>query len=168
MNFGVVYGIGALRLANMTGLPVTEAEEMLTKYFATYRVLDQYLRETAQAAVANRSCRTMSGRLVRYSFDPSDRQAVSSVKRRGRNARIQGTGSDIFKRSLRLVFEGLRGTSAKIVNIIHDEIVIECDFDDGDTISEIVSTRMAQAATEDITDIPMLAEPKVCQEWVKD
>ncbi len=168
LNFGVVYGIGAPRLANMTGMPVTDAEAMLTKYFATYRVLDQFLRETAQAAVANRSCRTLSGRLIKYSFDPNDRQAVSSVRRRGRNARIQGTGADIFKRSLRLTHDSLRGTSAQIVNIIHDEIVIECDLDDADRISKIVSSRMTEAAEEYITDIPMLAEPKVCQEWVKD
>lgn len=168
LNFGVVYGIGAERLSIMTGMPLNEAEAMLRKYFATYRVLDEFLRRTAQAAVENRSCRTMSGRLIKYSFDPSDRQALSSVRRRGRNARIQGTGADIFKRSLRLVFEGLRGTSAKMVNIIHDEIVIECDPDETEFISEIVSARMTQAATEYITDIPMLAEPKISQEWVKD
>ena len=168
LNFGVVYGIGAQRLSNMTGLELSEAEALLNKYFATYRQLDEHLRETAQAAVDNRSCRTASGRLIRYKYDPQDRQQVSSVRRQGRNAPIQGTGADILKRSLRLVYDGLRGTSAKIVNIIHDEIVVECDLDEADQISQIVSARMTKAAEEYITDIPMLAEPKVCQEWVKD
>jgi len=167
LNFGVVYGIGAQRLSNMTGTPLEEAEATLTKYFATYRQLDEHLRAAAQDAVNNRSCRTMSGRLVRYNFDPSDRQAVSSVRRQGRNAPIQGTGADIFKRSLRLVYDALRGTSAQIVNIIHDEIVVECGQDDAQAISEIVSAKMTEAATEYITDVPMLAEPAICKEWVK-
>jgi DNA polymerase I-like protein with 3'-5' exonuclease and polymerase domains len=167
LNFGVVYGIGAQRLSNMTGLELSDAEALLNKYFATYRQLDEHLRRTAQEAVDNRSCRTASGRLVRYKFDPRDRQQVSSVKRQGRNAPIQGTGSDILKRALRLLHEGLRGTSAQIVNIIHDEIVVECDQDDAPTISEIVAAKMTQAATEYITDVPMLAEPAIAQEWVK-
>lgn len=168
LNFGVVYGIGAQRLANMTGMELSAAETLLRKYFATYKVLDEHLRETAQAAVDNRSCRTASGRLVRYKYDPTDRQQVSSVRRQGRNAPIQGTGADILKRSLRLVHDGLRGTSAQIVNIIHDEIVVECDQEDAPTISEIVAAKMTQAAAEYITEVPMLAEPTIASEWVKD
>ncbi len=152
----------------MTGLDLSEAEALLNKYFATYRQLDEHLRETAQAAVDNRSCRTASGRLVRYKYDPQDRQQVSSVRRQGRNAPIQGTGADILKRSLRLLHDGLRGTSAQIVNIIHDEIVVECDQQDAPTISEIVAAKMTQAATEYIADVPMLAEPAISKEWVKE
>ena len=47
LNFGVVYGIGAQRFSIMTGLSVPEAENVLRKYFATYRGLDNYLREAA-------------------------------------------------------------------------------------------------------------------------
>src|SRR4030095_12720084 len=45
LNFGVVYGIGAQRFALMTGLTVPEAENVLRRYFGTYRELDSYLRE---------------------------------------------------------------------------------------------------------------------------
>src|SRR5438045_9420263 len=44
LNFGVVYGIGAQRFSMMTGLSVTEAEDVLRSYFATYRKLDAYLK----------------------------------------------------------------------------------------------------------------------------
>ena len=47
LNFGVVYGIGAQRFALMTGLGVPEAENVLRRYFGTYRGLDTYLREAA-------------------------------------------------------------------------------------------------------------------------
>jgi len=167
LNFGVVYGIGAQRLANMTGMEVSDAEDLLNKYFATYRQLDEHLRQSAQDAVDNRSCRTASGRLIRYHFDPRDRQQVSSIKRQGRNAPIQGTSADILKRALRLLHEALRGTSAQIVNIIHDEIIVECDEGDAHTISEIVANKMTTAASEFITDVPMLAEPAIAKEWVK-
>src|SRR6266480_140654 len=45
LNFGVVYGIGAQRFSLMTGLSLPEAEGVLRKYFATYRGLDNYLKD---------------------------------------------------------------------------------------------------------------------------
>jgi DNA polymerase-1 len=119
LNFGVVYGIGAQRFSMMTGLGVPEAEDVLRRYFATYRGLDRFLRESASRAVSDKEARTGSGRLVKFNFDPSDRQQVSMTQRNGKNAPIQGTSADILKRALRLLNDELRPTSAKIVNIIH-------------------------------------------------
>src|SRR5205085_6819076 len=50
LNFGVVYGIGAQRFSMMTGLPLTEAETIMARYFQTYRALDAWLRAAAQRA----------------------------------------------------------------------------------------------------------------------
>src|SRR6266478_867574 len=60
LNFGVVYGIGAQRFSMMTGLSVTEAENVLRRYFSTYRGLDTYLRESASRAVSDKQARTAS------------------------------------------------------------------------------------------------------------
>src|SRR5207244_9500581 len=54
LNFGVVYGIGAQRFSMMTGLSVTDAEDVLRRYFATYRKLDTYLRESANGALSDK------------------------------------------------------------------------------------------------------------------
>lgn len=167
LNFGVVYGIGAERFANITGMNLRDASATLNKYFRTYRVLDEYLRDAASRAVENRHTRTLSGRMVRYRFDPSDTEAVGEVRRAGRNAPIQGTSADIIKIALYLVHNSLRNTSAKIVNVIHDEIVIECDEDDAEQISQIVSAQMVNAATSYITTVPILAEPTIADEWIK-
>jgi len=127
LNFGVVYGIGAQRFSMMTGLSVSEAENVLRRYFSTYGRLDAYLRESANRAVTEKQARTASGRLVRFNFDAADRQQVSMTQRNGKNAPIQGTSADILKRALRLLKDELRESSAKIVNIIHDEIVVDVD-----------------------------------------
>ncbi|HLM55303.1 MAG TPA: DNA polymerase [Pyrinomonadaceae bacterium] len=91
LNFGVVYGIGARRFALLTGLKETEAEDLLRRYFATYRALDQWLREAALKAVRERTApRTVAGRLFRFNFDPEDKQAASLAQRNGKNSPIQG------------------------------------------------------------------------------
>src|SRR5258708_1960227 len=150
LNFGVVYGIGAQRFSMMTGLGVSEAENVLRRYFATYRKLDTYLRESANRAVSDKQARTASGRLVRFNFDPSDRQQVSMTQRNGKNAPIQGTSADILKRALRLLNDQLRSTSGKIVKIIHDGIVVEVDEAESEEVADRVERAMESAGEEDV------------------
>ncbi|HEX8687823.1 MAG TPA: DNA polymerase, partial [Pyrinomonadaceae bacterium] len=103
LNFGVVYGIGARRFALLTGLKESEAEDLLKRYFATYRALDAWLREAGFKAVRERTApRTVAGRLFRFNFDPEDKQAASLAQRNGKNSPIQGcvsAGTRIFERA---------------------------------------------------------------------
>jgi DNA polymerase I-like protein with 3'-5' exonuclease and polymerase domains len=167
LNFGVVYGIGAQRFSIMTGLSVTEAENVLRRYFATYRRLDSYLRESASRAVSDKQARTASGRLVKFNFDPSDRQQVSMTQRNGKNAPIQGTSADILKRALRLLNDDLRGTSGRIVNIIHDEIVVEVDEGEAEEVAKKVERAMCSAGEEYVQTVPVKVEFHIATEWAK-
>jgi DNA polymerase I len=167
LNFGVVYGIGAQRFSMMTGLSVSEAEDVLRRYFATYRKLDTYLRDSANRAVSDKEARTASGRLVRFHFDPSDRQQVSMTQRYGKNAPIQGTSADILKRALRLLNDELRSTSGRIVNIIHDEIVVEVDESESEDVAGKVEQAMVTAGEEYVQSVPVKVEFHIATEWAK-
>jgi DNA polymerase I-like protein with 3'-5' exonuclease and polymerase domains len=167
LNFGVVYGIGAQRFSMMTGLSVPEAENVLRKYFATYRGLDTYLREAANRAVNERQARTASGRLVRFRYDENDRQQISMTQRNGKNTPIQGTSADILKRALRLLKDELRDTTARIVNIIHDEIVVEADASEAETIARKVEHAMCLAGEEYLKTVPVKVETEIADEWIK-
>jgi DNA polymerase I-like protein with 3'-5' exonuclease and polymerase domains len=167
LNFGVVYGIGAQRFSLMTGLSVSEAENILRKYFATYRGLDSYLREAANAAVRDRHARTASGRLVRFRFDEQDRQQVSMTQRNGKNTPIQGTSADILKRALRLLKDELRDSTGRIVNIIHDEVVVESDANQAAEIAQKVERAMCAAGEEYLRTVPVKVETEIADEWIK-
>src|SRR5229473_1025212 len=155
------------RVSMMTGLTVTEAENVLRRYFATYRGLDTYLRESANRAVSEKQARTGSGRLVRFNFDASDRQQVSMTQRNGKNAPIQGTSADILKRALRLLNYELRNTSGKIVNIIHDEIVVEVDESESEEVAKKVERAMVTAGEEYVQTVPVKVEFQIAREWAK-
>jgi DNA polymerase I-like protein with 3'-5' exonuclease and polymerase domains len=167
LNFGVVYGIGAQRFALMTGLSVSEAENVLRRYFGTYSGLDSYLREAASRAVSERQARTGSGRLVRFRYDENDRQQVSMTQRNGKNTPIQGTSADILKRALRLLKDDLATTNAQIVNIIHDEIVVEADADQAEDVAARVERIMCAAGQEYLRTVPVKVETEIADEWVK-
>jgi len=167
LNFGVVYGIGAQRFAMMTGMSTPDAENVLRRYFGTYRQLDSYLREAANRAVSERQARTASGRLVRFRYDESDRQQISMTQRNGKNTPIQGTSADILKRALKLLKDELSDTSARVVNIIHDEVVVEADADEAEGIAKKVERAMVAAAQEYVKTVPVKVETEIADEWVK-
>lgn len=167
LNFGVVYGIGASRFASMTGLTQSQAEETLRRYFATYPRMDDWLRNAARNVLTERSARTASGRLARMTFDPNDRSSVGAAQRYAKNMPIQGTSADILKRALRLLHDDIRGTSAMLVNIVHDEIVVECDAADAEMAAAKLESAMLRAGEQFVSKVPIKVDVHAADDWTK-
>ncbi len=167
LNFGVVYGIGASRFAMMTGLTQTDAENTLRKYFATYPRMDEWLRTQSRNVLTERQTRTASGRLAKFRFDENDRQSVAASQRYAKNMPIQGTSADILKRALRLLHDDIAGTSAKLVNIVHDEIVVECDDADTETTSIKLESAMRRAGEKFVSRVPIKVDLHTADAWTK-
>jgi DNA polymerase-1 len=167
LNFGVVYGIGASRFASMTGLTQRQAEETLRRYFATYPKMDEWLRNAARNVLNERSARTASGRMARMNFDPNDRGSVGAAQRYAKNMPIQGTSADILKRALRLLHDDIRDTSARLVNIVHDEIVVECDAAEAGSTAAKLESAMQRAGSEYVSKVPIKVDIHTADEWTK-
>lgn len=167
LNFGVVYGIGASRFALMTGLSQSDAENTLRRYFATYRGLDEWLREAGKKVVVERTARTASGRMMRFRFDENDRQQIASAQRNGKNMPIQGTSADILKRALRLLHDDIRETSSSLVNIVHDEVILECAAAEADAAASKLENAMVSAGQEYIKRVPVKVDVRISDEWCK-
>lgn len=167
LNFGIVYGIGASRFGLMTGLSQNDAENTMRKYFGTFRKLDEYLRNEGKRLLQERNARTGSGRLLRLRFDENDRQQTASARRYGINMPIQGTSADILKRSLRLLHDQMHGTSAKLVNIVHDEVIVECAAVDADQTAEMLENAMRSAGEEYVSRVPVKVDFHIAEEWAK-
>jgi DNA polymerase-1 len=167
LNYGLVYGMGAEGLAGRIGVSLNEAETLIERYFKAYSGVASWLREAGESAVREREARTASGRLWRFSLDPSDRSQQAALRRVGKNAPIQGTSSDIFKRSMRLLNETLLGLDAQIVNSIHDELVVECDSAIAEEVREIVQFEMITGAKEFLPRVPVEVEAVISDAWLK-
>jgi len=89
------------------------------------------------------------------------------TQRNGKNTPIQGTSADILKRALRLLKDGLHDTTARIVNIIHDEIVVEAGRDQAEEIAQKVERAMCAAGEEYLKTVPVKVETEIADEWVK-
>ena len=167
LNFGVVYGLGASRFAMMTGLTQTQAEDTLRRYFSTYPRMDEWLRVQSKNVLTERSARTRSGRMARMSFDENDRGSIGSAQRYAKNMPIQGTSADILKRALRLLHDDIRETSAKLVNIVHDEIIVECDAAESEQTVKILESAMLRAGEQFVSRVPIKVDVHTAVEWTK-
>ncbi|MBK9154784.1 MAG: hypothetical protein IPM25_11310 [Chloracidobacterium sp.] len=168
LNFGIVYGIGASRFGLMTGLSQSDAENTMRRYFGTFRRLDEYLRSEGKRLIEERTARTASGRLLRLRFDENLREAVSSAKRYGLNMQIQGTSADILKRALRLLHDSIARTSARLVNIVHDEVILECAAGDADQAAKTLEEAMTAAALEYLARVPVKVDSHIADDWTKE
>lgn len=167
LNYGIMYGLGAQGLGARIGCPLEEAETLLRKYFEAYSGVAAFLRDAADRAVGDRESRTRSGRLIYFSFDANDRSQVGATQRLGKNAPIQGSSADIIKRALALLYAALKPMDAKIVNCIHDEIVIEVAENQANECAAVVDREMIAAAREFIRSVPVTVDIVIADAWLK-
>jgi DNA polymerase I-like protein with 3'-5' exonuclease and polymerase domains len=104
---------------------------------------------------------------MRFRFDENDRRAASGAQRNGKNFPIQGSSADILKRALRLLHDKISGTSAKLVNIVHDEIIVEADASEAEMTAKSLEKAMCDAGEEFIKKVPVNVDVKVSDEWSK-
>jgi len=167
LNYGIMYGLGAQGLASRIGCSLDEAEGLLRKYFEAYSGVAAFLRDAADRAVGDRESRTRSGRLIYFTFDANDRSQVGAAQRLGKNAPIQGSSADIIKRALALLYDALKPIDAKIVNCVHDEIVVEAAEAQADEAATILDHQMVAAAREFISSVPVTVDIVVADAWLK-
>ena len=104
---------------------------------------------------------------MRFDFDESDRGQVAGIVRLGKNVPIQGSSADIIKRAMTLLDESLVEIDARIVNSVHDELVVECAEDVTEEARERVEHCMETAGRDYIKSIPVVIESVVAESWIK-
>ncbi len=171
VNFGIIYGIGAGGLSAQLKNSVEECIEILEKHRAGHPVLWDYLDRQKAKAKKTLKARTASGRLIRFNppevdeYGRPDRGQLASIARIGTNQPIQGTSADILKIALKLVHERTKGMDAQIVNIVHDEILMESEISIAEKVKEILQSSMVEAGQIYLKNVPVKSDAKIIQHW---
>jgi DNA polymerase I len=176
VSFSLLYGSTAKGLAqgmtNKVGVPTSEekAQTLLGHFFGAYPKLKKwYLKELAKAKAGEDLTRTLSGRL--RLLDKEYRRGQWRVKPQLRlNTPIQGSAGDGFKYAVALLWERRRECSGdpKVVNLVHDEIVVEIDEEHVEAgkiwLERCMIDGMAEVAGP---AVPVAAEICVNDRWEK-
>lgn len=146
LNFGIIYGMSEKTLALKLNLSLTQAKELLEQYFAQFADIKNFLLSKEIEAKKLGYVNTVLNR-KHYLEEFNHRIA--------RNYPIQGSGADIIKLAINLVYNDLMAINASIINVIHDEIMVECDMKMIDEVSLIVKNGMSKAFSNIFSHIPI-------------
>ena len=128
INFGLIYGMGAQKLAQELHTSLKEAKEFIERYFARLSRLKEFYDTIEEEARQHGFVSTMTGRR-RLTPDilSENTQLRSQARRQAINTRIQGSAADIIKLAMIAVENDpeLRDLEARLLLQIHDELLLE-------------------------------------------
>jgi len=151
INFGLVYGMSAGRLARDAGIPQMEAENFVAHYFGRFPKVREYLERTLAQAKNQGYVETILGRRryfpVLQSASPAQEQARRRAEREAVNAPIQGSAADIIKRAMLDLHRALheRGLATRMILQVHDELVFEVPQEELPVVIPLVREMMESA-----------------------
>ncbi len=167
INFGVIYGMSAFRLANDLGIPRREAAAFIENYDRLYSKITQFKTETICKAEESGFVQTIFGR-KRAIPNILSRNKVekAAAERIAINTPVQGSAADIVKKAMIQVEEALTlaGDGAKLLLQVHDELIVECP-DDEKVIQKtiaVIREKMENAVT---LSVPLKVSVEYGKSW---
>jgi len=167
VNFGLIYGISAKGLAQYAyssygiELSLEEAENIRKRFFEHFKSFKDWhdrVKKELRERKESRGHTLLGRRYTAHTFP----DAV--------NYPIQGTGADLLKLSV-LVFDAeLRreNIQASVVNLVHDEIVVECKEEDGERVAGLLERAMKRAGGIILKKVPVEVEVVINRRWEKE
>jgi len=148
INFGVIYGMSAFRLANELNISRTDAANFINAYFNTYSGVRNFIESTIRKTEKCGYVTTISGHR-RYipTINSRNKTEKAAAERVAVNTPIQGSAADIVKAAMLSLDKRLASTKSKarILLQVHDELILECPEKEADKNTKIIKEEMEQA-----------------------
>lgn len=150
INFGVIYGMSAFRLANELGIPRVQAQEFIDAYFRTYAGVRTFVQQVIADAERDGYVTTLLGRR-RYivAINSKNKTEKAAAERVAVNTPIQGSAADIVKLAMLKLDASLRASNkdARMLLQVHDELIVECAEDDAEAVMDLIRREMESTVT---------------------
>jgi len=167
INFGIIYGMGARRLALETGATLAEATAFIDRYFATYPGINRFVEATIKEARTTGFTRTISGRRRSViGLGESSQRLVVAAENIAVNTKIQGSAADLIKLAMASIERRLQGCGGltRMVLQVHDELIFEAPKSEVATASALIKEGMEKAMT---LSVPLVAQIGVGSNWLE-
>ena len=165
INFGILYGMSAFRLAREQRLSQGEARAFIDTYFDRYPRIRTWIDSNIEAARGRGYTLTLLGRR-RYIPALNDRNGNrrAAAERVATNTPIQGSAADIIKLAmLRLQrLEDAGRLRARMLLQVHDELIFEVPNDSVQEAREQIRAEMEAAVA---LEVPLVVDVGVGRSW---
>ncbi len=161
VSYGLAYGMEAYGLSQRLAVPVEQAQEILTAYFAGFPSVREYMdRAVADARAAGYTVTSFGRRRPLPDLASTNYQLRQAAERQAMNAGIQGLAADLFKIALVRLDDGLEsgGFASDLVLQVHDEVLLDVVPEESDEVAALTEEAMTGAAD---LNVPL----KVAMAW---
>lgn len=167
INFAVVYGAGNEKVADMAGVGIRRAREVLAKHAREFPEIYEYKSYIISKAHKEGEIRTLSGRLRRLPDINSNEEGLRSYsERQAFNSLIQGSAADIQKRAMiQLHQHPQRTPDMKLILSVHDELVVTAPQEKADLTADILRESMTGGALQSILTVPLSVDLNIVERW---
>jgi DNA polymerase-1 len=165
INFGLLYGMGFMRLAREIGVPRATAREYHERYHARLVGVRDWQNRQREQAYSDKEVRTLLGRRRHlHGIDSKNGGVRAQAERLATNTPIQGSAADIMKRAMIDVDRALKRDvpRARILLQVHDELVIEVP--EGDAAAALEVSRQAMVAAASLK-VPLVVDGHQGKTW---
>jgi DNA polymerase-1 len=167
INFGILYGMGAFRLARELSIPQKQAQAYIDSYFARLPGIKAYVEGALEAARRDCFVRTHLGRR-RFLPDLASKNRVlrAAAERIAINTPIQGSAADLIKVAMVEIQKTLeeRGLAARMILQVHDELVFEAPEAELKDLAELVRQGMEGVA---VLRVPLKVDLRTGRNWAE-
>lgn len=179
-NFAIAYGGNGFTIAENANITPEEGDKIYNDYMKAFPDLKKYFDKCYKDALAcgyvlinpvSKMKRYIPGYKEYKRRGYPDKKFENMVYKMALNTPCQGTGGDMTKHASYLFFNWLKKEKllgkVLIVNIIHDEIVVECTNGQVDKVKNTLQACMETAGNLYLTELTLKAEPEVNYCWQK-
>lgn len=169
INFGLLYGMGARKLAQELHITPAQAKSFIDRYFERLTGLKTFYAEVVANAQKNGFVSTMSGRRRWLpGINSANGQMAAQAQRQAVNTIIQGSAADIMKLAMinTAQDQALRDLDARLVLQVHDELLLETPKDNTEATGKRVAEIMRMATPGGISlKAPLLVDWGAGENW---
>ena len=163
INFGVMYGMSAFRLANELGISRTDAAAFIEAYFKTYSGVQDYIDSLIKEAEDTGYASTILGRRRQIkAINSRNKTEKAAAERVAVNTPIQGSAADIVKTAMINLDTALADSPARLLLQVHDELIFECPKDAAKEAAALIKKEMENAIK---LKIPLRVSVETGKRW---
>ena len=167
INFGVIYGMSAFRLARDLGISRTQASQFIENYFAQYSSVDSFIKDTIKKAEETGYVETLfCRRRPIMNINSRNKLEKAAAERIAVNTPVQGSAADIVKTAMLAVSDALTASASPALLLlqVHDELIFECPDDKAtiDTTIALIKDKMENAVK---LNVPLRVSIEYGKNW---
>ncbi len=170
ITFALLYGAGPTKLGNQLKISFSDARTLMNKYFIIFPKVKVFMDKMVKHVTENHHAISPldNRRLDLNGIDWNNKALVAHAINQAKNLPFQGAGASTIKLALVRLSNRIKKNkyNARIINAIHDEILVEVSPEHTEQVKIAVEEEMVKAFNHYANTVPMEVKAQVGKHWI--